>query len=180
MLLSHDGEDLTPEAHAACPGRGVFFRSWDLASPVHYCADPATYGHTFRYAALPAPRPRRHGIPDPAGPPPAEEPPDPSRRIVIEGNKAWAAAAEVRRRWLATLFARRTAPRELAQFIAGQLLTMPEPVRSGLARAPGQIAVHPAHRARGSGLARDLRHCPGGPAAADDVRPDRHRVRVTR
>ena len=67
-----------------------------------------------------------------------EEPPDPSRRIVIEGNKAWAAATEVRRRWLATLFARRTAPRELTQFVARQLVTMPEPVRSGLGRAHHQ------------------------------------------
>ena len=36
------------------------------------------------------------------------------------------------------MFARRTVPREVAQFITRQLLTMPEPVRSGLARAPGQ------------------------------------------
>lgn len=64
-----------------------------------------------------------------------EEPPDPSRRIVIEGNKAWIAATEVRRRWLTTVFGRRTAPRELAQFVARQLVTMPEPVRSGLGRA---------------------------------------------
>jgi ParB family chromosome partitioning protein len=73
------------------------------------------------------------------GSPPADEPPDPSRRIVIEGNKAWAAATEVRRRWLATLFARRTAPRELTQFVAGQLVSMPEPVHSGLARAHHQM-----------------------------------------
>ena len=44
----------------------------------------------------------------------------------------------MRRRWLETLFARRTAPREVAPFIARQLLTMAEPLRSGLARAPGQ------------------------------------------
>jgi ParB family chromosome partitioning protein len=68
-----------------------------------------------------------------------EEPPDPSRRIVIEGNKAWTAATEVRRRWLKTLFARRTAPRELTQFVARQLVTMPEPVRSGLGRAHHQL-----------------------------------------
>jgi hypothetical protein len=44
---------------------------------------------------------------DPAG----DVPPDPGRRLVIEGNKAWAAAAGVRRRWLPQLFARRAAPR---------------------------------------------------------------------
>ncbi len=139
--LRHDGEDLTPETHATCPGRGVIFRPWDLTSPVHYCADPATYGHTFRFAttaSASAAAPGGPDAPDPAGPP-ADDTPDPSRRIVIEGNKAWAAATEVRRRWLVTLFARRSAPREVAQFVARQLVRMPEPLRSGLGRAHAQM-----------------------------------------
>jgi ParB family transcriptional regulator, chromosome partitioning protein len=136
--LLHDGQDLTPELHASCPGRGVFFRSWDLAAPVHYCADPTAYGHTAVSASPPdAPGPDRGGDPDP-GRSPADAPPDPSRRIVIEGNKAWAAAAQVRRRWLTSLFARRTGPRELAQFITAQVVMMPEPLWSGLGRAHGQ------------------------------------------
>jgi len=137
--LCHDDEVLTPETHAACPGRGAFFRPYDLASPVHYCTDPAAYGHTVRYAAAAAAPSGDAGTPDPGRSPPVEEPPDPSRRIIIEGNKAWAATTEVRRRWLPSLFARRTAPREIAQFLTRQLLTMPEPVRSGLGRAPGQV-----------------------------------------
>jgi ParB family chromosome partitioning protein len=136
--LLQDGEDLTAEAHVDCPGRAVFFYRWDLQSPVHYCTDPALFGHTSRSAApAGAPAPDGDGDPDPAAPA-AEEPPDPSRRIVIEGNKAWAAATEVRRRWLTSLFARRTAPRELAQFVARQLVTMPDPLWSGLARAHAQ------------------------------------------
>ena len=60
----------------------------------------------------------------------------PARRLVIQGNKAWKAAGEVRKRWLAEhLFPRRAAPREVAQFVAQQLLTMPDPLRSGLAAA---------------------------------------------
>ena len=75
-------------------------------------------------------------------PSPADEQPDPMRRLVIEGNKAWQAAAEVRKRWLADeLFARRAAPREVAQFVARQLLTMPEPLRTGLSIAPGRMSV---------------------------------------
>jgi ParB family chromosome partitioning protein len=133
--LLHDGEDLTPELHAECPGRAVSFRPWDLRSPVHFCTGPAAHGHTLREASSSgAPALGGAGDPGPATPP-AEGAPDPSRRIVIEGNKAWTAAAEVRRRWLATLFARRTASRELTQFVARQLVTMPEPVRFGLARA---------------------------------------------
>jgi ParB family chromosome partitioning protein len=136
--LLQDGEDLTPEVHAGCPGRAVFFRSWDLRTPVHYCSDPATFGHVSRHAS-PAGAPAPDSADDPApAAPPVEEPPDPSRRLVIEGNKAWVAATEVRRRWLGTLFARRTAPRELAQFLAGQLVKMPDPLYSGLARAHQQ------------------------------------------
>jgi hypothetical protein len=45
-------------------------------------------------------------------------------------------AGEVRKRWLAQLFARRTAPREAVRFTAGELLRMPDPLRTGLASAP--------------------------------------------
>ncbi len=137
-VLHHDGADLTPETHAECPGRGVLFRSWDLLAPVHYCADPGEYGHTFRYAhkehsATTADGPAGSR---PGGCTPEPGDPDPGRRLVIQGNREWKAAAEVRRRWLVThLFTRRTAPREAAQFVARQLLAMPDPLRSGLASA---------------------------------------------
>jgi ParB family chromosome partitioning protein len=62
--------------------------------------------------------------------------PDPARRLVIEGNKAWTAAAKVRKRWLAgSLLARRTTPREAMPFITAQLLEMPAPVRDAITRA---------------------------------------------
>jgi ParB family chromosome partitioning protein len=136
-VLEHEGAELTPEAHAACPGRGVFFRSYDLTTPVHYCADPATHGHILPHAnAVPAAGPA--GAADTSRPVGAADrgPSDADRRLVVRGNKAWKAAALVRRRWLAgNLFQRRTAPREVAQFIARQLLTMPDPLRQGLATA---------------------------------------------
>src|SRR5712692_3282327 len=144
--LVHDGADLTPEAHASCPGRGAYFHSWNLEHPVHYCAAPAEHGHMVRTFGPPPPAGRNEAEgadPDAAVPAPlpddpaADVPPDPDRRLVIEGNKAWAAAAEVRRRWLPQLFARRAAPREVARFVAAQLLMMPEPLRIGLAAAPG-------------------------------------------
>jgi ParB family chromosome partitioning protein len=147
--LVHDGADLTPETHAGCPGRGAYFQSWNLAHPVHYCASPAEHGHAVRTFGAPPPGGRNEAEgadPDAAVPaplpddPPADVPPDPDRRLVIEGNKAWAAAAAVRRRWLPQLFARRAAPREVARFVAVQLLTMPEPLRIGLAAAPGSPA----------------------------------------
>jgi ParB family chromosome partitioning protein len=141
-VLAHDGADLTSEAHTECPGRGVYFRSWDLASPVHYCADPAAYGHAPRYGPTTGldlgGAPDRDGAAGPAGSPDSGAA-DPGRRLVVAGNRAWKAASEVRVRWLAgSLFARRTAPREAAQFAARQLLMMPEPLRSGLAATPGR------------------------------------------
>jgi ParB family chromosome partitioning protein len=145
--LLHDGEDLTPEVHGSCPGRGAFFYSWTLNNPVYYCASPEEHGHTFRTSQSAQPPTAGGPAPD-AGSPgpgtapvPAGERPDPARRLVIEGNKAWQAAAEVRKRWLAdTLFARRAAPHEVAQFIARQLLAMPEPLRPSLASARHRVS----------------------------------------
>ena len=135
--LTHDEADLIPENHATCPGRGAFFPSWNLRQPVHYCADPTGHGHTFRSLLLP--RPEQNGAcvaPSAPLPDSQDDPaPDPDRKLVIEGNRAWAAAAEVRKRWLQQLLARRTAPVEVARFVAGQLLTMPEPLRLGLGTA---------------------------------------------
>ena len=63
-------------------------------------------------------------------------------------------------RWLAaSLFARRTAPREAAQFVARQLLAMPEPLRSGLAAAPRQAACSAELTGHDAGpVAGHLRH----------------------
>jgi ParB family transcriptional regulator, chromosome partitioning protein len=137
--LTHDGEDLTAETHAACPGRGAYFPSWNPLHPVHYCASPGEYGHTMQALLRPGGAAAGGVAPD-ALPddPPADTPPDPGRKLVIEGNKAWRAAGEVRKRWIAQLFARRTAPREAARFTAGELLRMPDPLRTGLASAPAR------------------------------------------
>jgi ParB family chromosome partitioning protein len=136
-----DGADLTAETHADCPGRGVYFVSWDRLHPVHYCASPAEHGHTLRDLLGQSPGAAGTGAAAPGAhsDPPADGPADPARKLVIEGNKAWKAASEVRRRWLtAELFARRSAPREAAPFITRQLLAMADPLRSGLASAPGR------------------------------------------
>jgi len=145
--LLHDGGDLTVEAHASCPGRGAYFYPFNLAQPIHYCTNPEKYGHTG-VRMLVRPIPSNADSSEGTGDGPAagsssissaEETALHTRRLVIEGNKAWQAAAEVRRRWLANvLFARRNAPREVAQFVARQLLTMAEPLRTSLTSAPGR------------------------------------------
>jgi len=139
--LSHDGQDLTAEAHATCPGRGATFPAWNLRHPSHYCTSPAGHGHASRWT-LPGASGDGDGtatagqLPDP-GPDPAPDPaPDPGRRLVITGNKAWQAASDVRHRWLAaSLFPRRAVPREVQAFTARQLIAMTDPLRSGLATA---------------------------------------------
>lgn len=144
--LQHDGEELTADSHASCPGRGAFFRTYDLINPVHYCADPDAHGHASASAASgitswPGSG-NNSGLPDgPAAPGPGDSSQDAAaeaaaRRLVMQGNRSWKAAAEVRHRWLASqLFARRSAPREVSAFVATQLLTMPDPLRSGLSTA---------------------------------------------
>jgi len=156
-LLRQDGERLTPETHASCPGRGAYFRYWDKETPVHYCTDPRQYGHQLPGDSTPgdseAPVFGTPGISSPGsrmaslggagtpgtGPavPPTEDPQAAmQRRLVLAGNRAWRAATEVRHRWLSqNLFARRSAPREADVFVAQQLLTMPEVLRKFLASA---------------------------------------------
>ncbi len=55
--LTRDGQILTPELHAECPGRGATFRSWNRLEPRHYCTSPAENGHQSRWTtpARPAP-----------------------------------------------------------------------------------------------------------------------------
>jgi len=129
--LTHDGADLTPDSHAACPGHGATFRSWNLLQPAWYCTSPASHGHASRWnLGTPAASTGTSGTTTGSQPDPAQ---DPTRRLVITGNKAWQAAADVRHRWLAaSLFPRKTAPREAHVFLARQLLAMPGPLSSGL------------------------------------------------
>jgi len=139
--LSHDDQELTPETHASCPGHGATFATWNLLNPSYYCTSPAEYGHTSRWIRPGQPSRDRAG--DSGQPDDAHARPDlaadPDRRLVVAGNKTWQAAAEVRHRWLAaSLFTRRSAPREVHLFTARQLLAMPDPLRSGLASAPHQ------------------------------------------
>jgi ParB family transcriptional regulator, chromosome partitioning protein len=139
--LNHDAQDLTPETHATCPGRAVYLSSYNPPIVTHFCADPDSYGHAPRSSGSALPDLSGSGTTgsDGASTPPGLDTapaPDPARRLVIEGNKAWTAAANVRRRWLASsLLARRTTPREAMPFITAQLLEMPAPVRDAITHA---------------------------------------------
>ena len=138
--LVHDEQELTPEAHAACPGRGVYFGPYQPLQPHHYCTGPEANGHASCYQPTPLPD-LSDGNPDTGastGPGTGSGPAaDPGRKLVVEGNRAWTAACTVRRRWLTeVLLPRRTAPKETMPFITAQLLAMPGPLRDAIASAP--------------------------------------------
>lgn len=179
--LAQDGEDLTAENHASCPGHSAFFRSHDRRTPVFYCADPAAHGHVSRWAqptALP-PAASAEGtgadeptvLPgratasgfrayDPATRPVVDPAVERARRLVADGNKAWAAAWEVRKRWVAELLRRRTAPKEAARFVAQQLLTMPAALRRGLPAAAGRMVFTELTGKPLEAVVRDCETCP--------------------
>ncbi|GGO94381.1 hypothetical protein GCM10011584_35280 [Nocardioides phosphati] len=88
------------------------------AVPVYGCENPTEYGHVDPWVSSQASRAK----------PKADEMTDEERAeakakraLVIENNKAWTAAKTVRREWLATFAARKTAPKGTATFIATAL-----------------------------------------------------------
>ena len=134
--LLHGEQEMDVEAHGACPGRGAWIGTWANAQPNHYCLDPVQYGHVFASTGTTSP-------PEPATPKPTtaeaiaqaeaeKEEAKRARRLVVEGNKAWVAAATVRREWLQEFFARKTPPRNVAElisrFVTEQIVTMPAPL----------------------------------------------------
>jgi ParB family chromosome partitioning protein len=128
-LADPDGEPLDTESHEPCPGHAAVFATYNRTKIVYYCTDPKGHGHTYRYGTWPD---ERQATSTAATTATAAEDPEETkkaRRRVIEGNKAWRAATTVRQKFVATLTARKSIPREAAQFAAIELLTRPEPVR---------------------------------------------------
>ncbi|MEU4576031.1 hypothetical protein [Nonomuraea sp. NPDC023979] len=116
-------EGFDPDQHGECPGRGAFFYSWRPERAELYCSTPEQHGYTApEHIAFPsAAKPKDDG---------------PPRKVVVEGNRAWMAAATVRQEWLAGFFARKSAPKPVTRFITRVLNDMPSPVRDRLGSAP--------------------------------------------
>jgi ParB family chromosome partitioning protein len=129
--LHHDGQPLTPETHAACPGHAAYVKkSWgeQRAEAVYVCVHPPIHGHTdLNSRTSAAERPT-------TGPEKAE------RRRVRANNDAWRSAEKVRRAWLTDFLTRRTPPKGTAAFVATVLIHDPH----ALTRACG----NGHHRAR--------------------------------
>ena len=121
---------LTVEDHQDCPGHAVAMevrRTWrnteaPTVETIAYCLDPDTHGHAPYY--------ERHTSPDAAAVAATEEEVAAAkdaarveRRRVVEGNKAWDAAVTVRREFLRSLLARKSAPSNAALFVAEAMAT---------------------------------------------------------
>jgi ParB family chromosome partitioning protein len=143
-----DARELDPAGHASCPGAIAVLHSWQ-DEPAYYCLDPARYGHAQLHQSMPAPFPPAPHAGEAGGGPGPERSPDPDRRLVIEGNKAWAAAGTVRQRWLSEFLSRKAPPSGsaavIARFVTTQLITMPQPLRQAL----GSIRDHRVYRELG-------------------------------
>lgn len=115
------GTELTTEEHAACPGHAAFLEnrgSWrptpERVVIVWVCTDFTGHGHAERYTA-----PGVTTTGKITGPMTEEQ--KAARREIVANNKAWDSATTVRRAWLTTFLARKTAPPEAARWIAQTL-----------------------------------------------------------
>jgi ParB family chromosome partitioning protein len=115
-LRGEDGQPLDPEAHQACLGHVVTLTYWDHEPRTAYCLDPAAYGHHTPEADT--------GVIE-VDQAEAKEQTREERRAVIQGNKAWRAAREVRHNFVKTLIARKTPPKGTLRFVTEWIMANP-------------------------------------------------------
>jgi ParB family chromosome partitioning protein len=129
--LLHDGELVTSESHADCPGSAVLLegsRGWDgepNIADVEVCTDPAGNGHTYRWVRTP----------DVPGQSMADEELErqrAERSEVLAKNRAMDAANATRRAWVREYLARRTAPKTALRFAVEAIATYPDELHSWL------------------------------------------------
>ncbi|MGP4001734.1 ParB/RepB/Spo0J family partition protein [Streptomyces sp. 8N706] len=110
QLTTGLGNPLTQEKHAQCPGHSA--RLDEEHKPVWYCSDPARHGHKLRPEAK---KPKN----------PLSETQAAERSKVIACNKAWKAAREVRKDFIAKLCQGKTLPDQARKLTLLTLLNTP-------------------------------------------------------
>lgn len=128
-LTDTGGQRITAEAHAACPGHAAYVRTGWRTEAVYVCTAWVAEGHRDRYSD------RRPGSA------PMDETAKAQRREVIANNKAWKAATTVRRDWLATFLARKTAPKGTTVYVAGELIRASHALRRAMERNPDLLGT---------------------------------------
>jgi len=134
--LEHDGVPLDEESHATCDGRGAYAAPYDLTRFIHYCDDWERCGHTLRSNSTSPDGTAPASDADGSGSAAPSRTDAPPRKLVIEGNKAWKAAASARKIFLVALIARKTPPPQVARFVTEAIMTMPNALTCWLTRAP--------------------------------------------
>lgn len=106
--------------HATCPGHAaVVTATWDGESRTQYlCTDWRANDH------------ENHRATTPTGP--LDEDGKAERRRIIEGNKQWRAATDVRRDWIRTFSQRKSAPKDATIALARLIATAPGRVYDGM------------------------------------------------
>jgi len=114
-LYDGNGERLDEAAHVACAGHAVVIEDdWQGGvRSVAYCTSWREHGHQLRPNA-------KQDLPGPEA-----EAERARRREVIERNKAWRAAEPVRLAFVTEVCARRSAPKPMLRYLAGDLLAHP-------------------------------------------------------
>jgi ParB/RepB/Spo0J family partition protein len=131
VQIRRTARTLTDQAHASCPGHAALVEAYFdyendesdrgewITEVAYVCTDPVAYGHLKAAGtAAEANTPRDTSAQDAADEAAREE-----RRRVLANNKAWRAAEAVRREWLKTFLARKTAPKGAAAYIAEELFS---------------------------------------------------------
>lgn len=103
------GEDVDEEEAEKRIDEATLVGTW---APVYVCTDPKANGHRDRYASG-SERPKAEDKT-----PEEREADKKARALVIENNKAWKAAREVRNEWVKTYLTRKTPPAAAGPFIA--------------------------------------------------------------
>ncbi|MGK3943319.1 ParB/RepB/Spo0J family partition protein [Streptomyces caeruleatus] len=133
-----DGEPMSAEAHARCPGHVATWAEnpQEPGDLDYYCTDPDQFSH--RPPQEDAPKTEGEGDGQPTEAVEETKASEPSREYIKAGNKAFRAAEKARQAWLKDLIGRKTALKPLAAFITEQLLTCPKPV----AQWSGDVGRH--------------------------------------
>ena len=125
--LLHQGEALTPEGHASCPGSAVVLTAWSAERIVEaeVCTDPAENGHSNRWVRSPAV----------AGLSMSDEELErqrAERSQVIRNNQLMQAANSTRRAFVRELLARRSADRAVLRFAVEAIAAYPDELHTWL------------------------------------------------
>jgi len=120
VIAYDDRTPITEDEHAECPGAAYEVRQYGEVVAVPVCATPNV--HTLRVGHIGVGASASASAPaEPKSDADAEaeaEERKAARRLLVANNKAWDAADDVRREFVATLLQRKNAPKDAARFLA--------------------------------------------------------------